>query len=113
MVAALANECGDHRLPVALSSREQWRLLAAVGVAPLPQADERDVKFAALSGQVVLVPLRPLLIADPLEDSFVDQPAKALGENLSCDPETALELVEATQPEQSVPNDQQRPALAD
>jgi hypothetical protein len=79
----------------------------------LPQADERDVKVAALSRQVELVPLRPLLIADPLEDSFVDQPAKALGEHLSCGAETALELVEATQSQQSVPNDQQCPALPD
>jgi hypothetical protein len=28
---------------------------------------------------VVLAPLRPFLVADPLEDSFVDQPAKTLG----------------------------------
>src|SRR5438093_12048828 len=113
MVAALADERGDHRLLVALCPREQWRLLAAVIVAPLPQADERDVKVAALSGQVVLVPLRPFLIANPFEDSLVDEPAKALSEDLPCDPETAMELVEATQPQESVPNDQQRPSLTD
>ena len=113
MLAALADERGDHWLLVALCTREQWRLLAAVVVAPLPQADERDMKVASLSGQVVLVPLRPFLIANPLEDSFVDKPAKALSENLPCDPETPMELVEATQSQQSVPNDQQRPSLSD
>jgi hypothetical protein len=40
------------------------------------------MKVAALSGQVVLVPLRPFLIGNPLEDSLVDQPAKTVGENL-------------------------------
>jgi hypothetical protein len=79
----------------------------------LPQADERDMKIAALSGQPVLVPLRPFLIANPLEDSFVDEPAKTLGENLPRDPETPLELVEPAQPQESVPNDQQRPSLPD
>jgi hypothetical protein len=62
---------------------------------------------------VVLVPLRPFLIENPLEDSFVDKPAKALSENLPCDPEISLELVEATQSQESVPNDQQRPSLPD
>ena len=51
------------------------------------------MKVAALSGQVVLVPLRSFLIANPLEDSFVDEPAKTLGENLPRDPETPMELV--------------------
>jgi hypothetical protein len=78
MVTALRDERGDHGLLVALCAREQRRLLAAVLVAPLPQADERDMEVAALSGQVVLVPLRPFLIGNPLEDSFVDQPAKTV-----------------------------------
>jgi hypothetical protein len=50
MVAALRDERRDHPPPVALRAREHRRLVAAVGVAPLPQADERDVKVAALSG---------------------------------------------------------------
>src|SRR5215204_14581 len=97
MVTALRDQRGDHRLLVALCAREQRRLLAAVIVAPLAQADERDMKVAALSGQVVLVPLRSFLIAHPFEDSSVDEPAKTLSENLSRDPETPMELVEATQ----------------
>src|SRR5439155_17232329 len=113
MVTALRDERGDHGFLVALCAREHRRLLAAVIVAPLPQADERDMKVAALSGQAVLVALRPFLIANPLEDSFVDQPAKALSENLPRDPETPLELVEASQSQESVPNDQQRPSLTD
>jgi len=82
-------------------------------VAPLPQADERDMKVAALPGQLVLVPLGPFLVANPLEDSFVYQPTKAVGENLPRDPEISLELVESSQSEQSVPDDQQRPSFAD
>ena len=113
MVTALRDKRGDHGLLVALCAREHRRLLAAVVVAPLPQADERDMKVAPLSGQVVLVALRPFLIANPLEDSFVDKPAKALGENLPRDPEISLELVESAQSQQSVPNDQQRPSLTD
>src|SRR5512133_2427905 len=113
MVTALRDKRGDHGLLVALCAREHRRLLAAVIVAPLPQADERDMKVAALSGQVVLVPLRPFLIGNPLEDSLVDQPAKTVGENLPRDPEISLELIESTQSQKSVPNDQQRPSLAD
>ena len=113
MISALRDERGDHGLLVALCAREHRRLLAAVVVAPLPQADQRDVKLASLSGQAVLVPLRPFLIANPLEDSFVDKPAKALGENLPRDPEISLELVESTQSQQRIPNDQQRPSLTD
>jgi len=113
MVIALRDKRGDHGLLVALFAREHWRLLAAVIVAPLPQADERDMKVAALSGEVVLVPLRPFLIANPLEDSFLDQPAETVGENLPRDPEISLELVESTQSQQRVPNDQQRPSLTD
>jgi hypothetical protein len=54
-----------------------------------------------------------VLDRDPLEDSFVDQPAKTVGENLPRDPEISLELIESTQSQQSVPNDQQRPSFAD
>ena len=72
MVTALPDKRGDHGLLVALCAREHRRLLAAVIVAPLPQADERDMKVAALSGQVVFVSLRPFLIGNPLEDSTVD-----------------------------------------
>ena len=96
MGTALRDKRGDHGLLVALCAREHRRLLAAVVVAPLLQADERDMKVAALAGQVVLVPLRPFLIANPLEDSLVDQPAKTLRQNLPRDPEISLELVEAS-----------------
>src|SRR5215216_5458971 len=113
MVTALRDKRGDHGLFVALCAREHRRLLAAVIVAPLPQADERDMKVAALSGQVVLVPLRSFLIGNALEDSFVDQPAKTVGENLARDPETSVELVESSQSQQCVPDDQQRPSLTD
>src|SRR5215207_7392744 len=111
MVTALRDKRGDHGLLVALCAREHRRLLAAVIVAPLPQGDERDMKVAALSRQVVLVPRRPFLIGNPFEDSLVDEPAKTVGENLPRDPEISLELVESTQSQQSVSNDQQRPSL--
>ena len=111
MVTSLPDKRGDDGLLVALCAREHRRLLAAVIVAPLPQADERDMKVAAFSGQAVLVPLGPFLIANPLEDSYVDKPAKTLSENLPRDPETSLELLEPTQSQESVPNYQQRPSF--
>src|SRR5256885_17255460 len=70
------------------------------------------MKVAALPGQVVLVPRRPFLIGNPLEHPFVDEPAKSIRENLPRDPKIVLELVEASQSQQNVPDDQQRPALA-
>src|SRR5438093_13035095 len=106
MVTALRDKRGDHGLLVALCAREHRRLLAAVIVAPLPQPDECDMKVAALSGQVVLVSLRPVLIANPLEDSFVDEPAKTVGEHLPRDSEISLEPIESAQSQQRVPNAQ-------
>src|SRR6266516_4286994 len=113
MVAAPRDKRGDHGFLVALCAREHRRLLAAVRVAPLPQADERDMEVAAFAAQVVFVPLRPFLVGNPLEDSFVDEPAKTVGEHLPRDPEVSLELVESTQSQQCVPDDQQRPSLTD
>jgi len=43
MVSGLGDQGRDHRFLVALSAREQWGLFAAVRVAPLPEADKRDV----------------------------------------------------------------------
>ena len=43
MVAALRDERRDYRLLACLRAREHRRLLTAVIVAPLPQADERDM----------------------------------------------------------------------
>jgi hypothetical protein len=71
------------------------------------------MEVAAFAAQVVFVPLRPFLVGNALEDSFVDQPAKTVGENLPRDPETPMELVESTQSQESVTNDQQCPSLTD
>ncbi len=47
------------------------------------------------------------------EDSFVDKAIEPIGEDVACDAEAVVELVEAAQAEEGVPDDQQRPALAD
>ena len=71
MVTALRDKRGDHGPLVALCAREQRRLLAAVVVAPLPQADERDMKVAALSGQVKLFAVGAAYSSMPLHKIFL------------------------------------------
>ena len=62
---------------------------------------------------MVLVGLGPLAVSDPLENALLDEPVETVGKHVAGDAETLLELVEAAKAEESVADDQQRPALAD
>src|SRR5207247_3955754 len=68
---------------------------------------------AALVGEPVLEALGPLAVADPLQDSFLDEPVEPIGEDVAGDAEALLELLEAAQAQEAVADDQERPALAD
>src|ERR687892_2000077 len=92
---ALGDEGGDDLLLVGLAAQQEWRLLAHVGVAPLPERGEGDAQVAAFVGEPVLVALGPLAVADTLEDSLLDEPVQPVGEDVAGDAKALLQLVEA------------------
>src|SRR6185437_6492913 len=112
-LGALRDDRGNDRLLVDLAELQARRLFAQIVIAPLSKRGERDVQVETLLRQVVLVPLRPLAVQDPLEHTFVDQPVEPVGQNVAGDAQALLQFVEAVQAQQQVANDQQRPALAD
>ena len=112
-ICALRHERRDYGLLVGLATGDPGRFLAEVLVAPLPQAGERDREVASLGCEAVFVALGALAVADAIENALLDEPAQSVGEDVAGDPEALLELVEATQPEERVANDQKRPALPD
>src|SRR6266542_2592304 len=83
-----------------------------VAVAPVHQREQRDGELAPALGKPVLEALGPLLVADALEDAGVEESGEPGAEDVACDPEARLELVEAAYAEEDVPDDQQAPALA-
>src|SRR5215472_11657302 len=74
-VALRDERCDDGRL-VALAAEQRRRLRAEVGVAPLPEAGEREPELAALLREHVLVARGALAVADTFEDSLVDEPVE-------------------------------------
>ena len=115
-VAALVTHELSHRVTAAVGMFDEpgrAGLTGEVTVAPLQQCDHGGSELAALARQAVLVASRPLLVADALEDSLVDQVAESLGEHVAGDAETRLKLLEALQPEEGVTDDQQAPPLPD
>src|SRR5262245_145362 len=112
-LGALRDNRGDDRLLVDLAALQPWRHFAQVVIAPLSKRGERDVQVEPLLCQLVLVPLRPLAVQDPLEHTFVDQPVEPVRQNVAGDSQALLQFVEAVQAQQDVANDQQCPALAD
>ena len=84
-----------------------------VAVAPLHQRDDRGPQVEALFGEEVFEALGALLVAAPFQHAVLEQTLQARVEDVARDAEVALQLVEATQPEEDVADDEQRPALAD
>jgi hypothetical protein len=78
-------------------------------VAPLHQLEDRRLEAAALVGQDVF----GMTCCATLHDALAHEAVEALGEHVLRDAETALELGEASDPEQRVAHDQQCPTLAD
>src|SRR5581483_148561 len=95
------------------AARDAGRGGRDVPVSPLHECEQRYAEVAAFLGELVLVALGPLLVADAFEDSVVDELLEPVGEDVAGDAETLLELLETAPAEERVADDQQRPALAD
>jgi hypothetical protein len=82
-------------------------------IAPPHQRDEDPEEVAAGVGQHVLVARRVRLVADTVEESFGDEPAEALGEDVAADRQRGLDLVEAARAEEQLAEDEGRPPVAE
>ena len=76
-------------------------------------ATTAGIEVAAHRGQLVLVALGLLLVADPLEDPGAGERLQAGREDVARDPEVALQLGEAADAEERLAHDQEGPALAE
>src|SRR5215831_491737 len=103
--------CGDLAAPAVPDEdgRAVWR---GVLVAPLPQAGQHRPQVTAFAGEPVVVARRVLAVGHLHQDAGVHQLGQALVEHVAGDAEPVLELVEAADSEEGVPQDQHRPPFA-
>jgi len=81
-------------------------------VSPLSHGGEDGPEIPPLVGEPVVVARRVLGIRDPGQHALLDQPPEALLQDVAGDPEPTLEVVEATDPQEGVPDDEHAPPLA-
>jgi hypothetical protein len=82
-------------------------------VTPEHQRRHHRPEVEPLLRQEVLVALGPLAVRTPLDDVLVDQPLEASREDIPGDPEGPLHLRELPPAMEDLPDQQQRPSLAD
>ena len=73
----------------------------------------RYAQLAAFLCQAVLEARGALAVGNAFEDSFGDEAVEAVGEDVAGDAEGREQLIEAVVAEHDVPNEQQRPSVAD
>jgi creatinine amidohydrolase/Fe(II)-dependent formamide hydrolase-like protein len=82
-------------------------------VSPAHQGGNDRIEPVGLRGRQVLIPLRPLLVAVPLEHAVLDELAQPVAQHGAGDPQVLDELLEPATTQQDIANDQQRPAFTD
>ena len=84
-----------------------------VMVAPLEHRNQDGPEVDALLGEAVLEAGRALLVGALLENALVNEAGEAIGEDVAGHAEPVLELVKPAPAVEDVPDDQERPALAE
>src|SRR5215831_6640096 len=106
----------DHRIEIvsAFAVLEDQRRLAARKpiVAPAQHRDQWPIEILALFGQGIFVTFGLILIFAPHEDSFRDQPVETVSEDVWCDTELVLKVIEAAHSEKGFTNDHEAPSVA-
>src|SRR3954454_15320162 len=85
-----------------------WR----VPVAPGEERHHHRPEVDPLLAEAILEALRPLLVAHALEDALLDEPLETTLKHVARYAEAALEVLEAANSEERVPDDQEGPAFA-
>src|SRR6185312_6820760 len=102
----------DEGPAIALATRDRRWLVAQVLVPPLPQTNQGDVQVKPHPRELVVVAILPGAVRDGLEDPRFDQSVESIGQDVAGNAKALLELVEPSQTQEGVPNDQQGPPLA-
>lgn len=82
-------------------------------VAPTHERHDDREQVPAFFSETVFPASRSLLIGVPLEYPAPDQPLQPVGKDVARDPKASLELLEAAQTQERIPNDEQCPPIAD
>src|SRR6266511_3877559 len=112
--AAGAGELLDHGATAAAVLGDAGRTGHAgeVAVAPMHQPHDHHQQLAALGGQVVLEPLRTVLVRNAFQHAVVDQAVQPVAEHVARHAQAVDELLEAVRAQEDVPEHEQGPALA-
>ncbi len=84
-----------------------------VPCSPVLQCDEHGQEASAAAGQVIFVPGRMRAVLALLQDLTLDQELEPLRQQLAADAELSLQRVEPVDAAGYVPDDKQRPPVAD
>ena len=82
-------------------------------VAPPHEGHEGGREVGALGCEPVFVTDRAVLVRHPVNDLELDQALEPIGQEVPCDSEVGAELLEASDPAEEVPKDEEGPAVAD
>jgi hypothetical protein len=110
-----AHRLHDHLAAASAVLNHTGRALG-IGCMPIPpvhQGQQRKAEFLAFGGGAVFVAGRAVGVAEAFEQAGGDLPGELVGEHVAGNAEAVLEGVEAAQPSQRVPRDQQGLAFAD
>jgi hypothetical protein len=77
------------------------------------ETDHGDGQLAAHGCELILESWRALMVRHAFQHSGLDQPLEPIGEYVASHAEAALEVVEASQPEQCVTHNKQSPTFAE
>jgi hypothetical protein len=86
-----------------------------VAITPLHESEHDHPQLTTLAGQVILharPPLR-LSVLRALEDPFLDELGRSLGQQVARAAQNSVELLEPGSAVEALPDDQQGPLLAD
>jgi hypothetical protein len=93
---------------------EDWRgIRVDVPIPPIQQSDHHRPQVEALLSQTVFITDRPVLVLDAFEDAVVQQCVEPGGQHITGDFQAPLKVLETTNAEEGIPEDQKRPALSD
>jgi hypothetical protein len=82
-------------------------------VPPLAHCSDNLPEVESLLGETVLRPRGVVLVWHPFEDAVLHEPNEPLVEDVARDSHAGLQVIESRHAQEGVPDDQQRPPLAD
>jgi hypothetical protein len=114
LAAGLADDPGREGLAaMVMDELDRTRAVIDVAVAPVGQGQQHATQVLALGGQHILVAGRPRGIGAGLHHPVGDEGLEPRSQHVAGDAESLLPLLEAAHAKEGVPQDQDRPGIAD